>query len=339
MSLSDTRFILLSKWLKQYFKAEVSLELICGDASFRRYFRVEILGTSYIVSDSPIELVPIEPFILVAKAYAEAGLMVPEVIAKDDINGFVLQSDLGDEQLLLHLTEQTVVDYYQKALALLPKVAKVTATIKADFPLYNDVFVQRELEIFTAWLIDEYLQLLLSDTDRDMIANAFDVLVNSATEQPKVGMHRDFHSRNILICAEQLALIDFQDAVVGPVTYDAVSLLRDCYIRWPDAVIDSLKHHHYSLCIDQKLFPLTVSYEQYHRWFDLMGLQRHIKAAGIFARLNIRDGKAGYLKDIPLTLSYIVDIAALYPELNDFSLWVQNHVVSAVQHKLNTSTH
>ncbi|WP_144213287.1 aminoglycoside phosphotransferase family protein [Shewanella donghaensis] len=336
MSLSDTRFILLSKWLSQYFKTDVSLELICGDASFRRYFRVQHLANTYIVSDSPIELVPIEPFIDVAKAYAKAGLIVPEIIAKDDINGFVLQSDLGDDQLLSYLTEQTVADYYQKALRLLPKVAQVTATEKSNLPSYDNIFVERELGIFTEWLLNEYLQLSISEVEEDVINNAFQVLINSAVEQPKVGMHRDFHSRNILINKNSLALIDFQDAVVGPVTYDAVSLLRDCYVRWPDEVIDTLKHMHYTLCIDNQLFPKTVNFEQYQRWFDLMGLQRHIKAAGIFARLNLRDGKPGYLKDIPLTLTYIVDIAALYPELKDFSHLIQNKVVSAVALKLDS---
>ncbi|MDO6677238.1 aminoglycoside phosphotransferase family protein [Shewanella sp. 4_MG-2023] len=328
MSLSDTRFILLSKWLSQHFNTDITPTLICGDASFRRYFRVQHLANTYIVSDSPIELVPIAPFIELAAAYAQLGLKVPEVIAQDDINGFVLQSDLGDEQLITRLNDQSVIDFYQQALGLLPQVAQVKSTIKGDLPQYDAAFVQRELAIFTEWLLLKHLQLTLSEDEHGIIENAFGVLTANAIEQPSVGMHRDFHCRNILINQQQLALIDFQDAVIGPVTYDAVSLLRDCYVRWPDAVVNQLQMGHFNLCIQHGLIDDGVSFSQYQRWFDLMGMQRHIKAAGIFVRLNLRDGKAGYLKDIPLTLSYIVDIAALYPELQDFGQWLQQKVLT-----------
>ena len=327
MSLSDTRFNLLRNWLSQYFKTDVSIELICGDASFRRYFRVKHLANSYIVSDSPIELVPILPFILMAQAYKQVGLIVPEIIAQDNDNGFVLQSDLGDEQLLNRLNEQTVTDFYRQALALLPKVAAVTLTEDSSLPVYDEAFVVRELDIFIEWLLQKHLGLILSQDDKIIIEDAFDVLTQSALEQPSVGMHRDFHSRNILIAENGLALIDFQDAVIGPVTYDAVSLLRDCYIKWPTEIIDTLKQEHFQLCLNQQLIENTVTFSQYQTWFDLMGLQRHVKAAGIFARLNHRDGKAGYLKDIPLTLSYIVEIAALYPQLAIFGEWVKQQVL------------
>ncbi|WP_153913567.1 aminoglycoside phosphotransferase family protein [Shewanella sp. TC10] len=333
MSLSDTRFILLTNWLSQYFKTEVSVELICGDASFRRYFRVQHLANSYIVSDSPIELVPILPFVQMANVYKKAGLIVPEIIAQDDKNGFVLQSDLGDKQLINQLNEQTVTRLYQNALALLPQVASVTETESGPLPTYDKVFVERELDIFVEWLLIKHLGLVLSEQDKSIIENAFSELTLSALEQPKVGMHRDFHSRNILVVDNTLALIDFQDAVIGPVTYDAVSLLRDCYIKWPVEIIDKLKLEHFSLCQNKKLISESVTFEQYQTWFDLMGLQRHVKAAGIFARLNHRDGKSGYLKDIPLTLSYIVEIAALYPKLAPFSQWVEQHVLTRISDK------
>ncbi len=330
MSLSDRRFILLRSWLSQYFKTEVSIELICGDASFRRYFRVKHLANSYIVSDSPIELVPIMPFIYMAQAYEKAGLIAPKIIAQDELNGFVLQSDLGDEQLLNQLNEHSVTDLYRKALALLPKVATVTETEQGVLPVYDQAFVARELDIFTEWLLIKHLGLTLSHSDKKIIEHAFSVLTTSALEQPSVGMHRDFHSRNILVVDNELALIDFQDAVLGPVTYDAVSLLRDCYIKWPNEIIDSLKQEHWQLCLQQGLISNCVTFTQYQTWFDLMGLQRHVKAAGIFARLNHRDGKAGYLKDIPLTLTYIVEVAALYPQLHQFGDWVKQHVLPKV---------
>ncbi|WP_299568156.1 phosphotransferase [uncultured Shewanella sp.] len=330
MSLSDTRFILLRNWLSQYFKTEVSIELICGDASFRRYFRVKHLANSYIVSDSPIKLVPILPFIYMAQAYNKAGLIAPKIIAQDDENGFVLQSDLGNEQLLNQLNEQTVTDFYRQALSLLPQVAKVTATEEGTLPIYDRAFVERELEIFIEWLLIKHLDLTLTQEDKTLIQNAFNVLASSALEQPSVGMHRDFHSRNILVVENGLGLIDFQDAVIGPVTYDAVSLLRDCYIKWPTEIIDVLKREHFSLCQQHALICEDVTFNQYQTWFDLMGIQRHVKAAGIFARLNHRDGKSGYLKDIPLTLTYIIEVSALSPQLEAFGQWVELNVLSKI---------
>ncbi|ARD21439.1 aminoglycoside phosphotransferase family protein [Shewanella japonica] len=330
MTLSDTRFILLRKWLSQYFKTEVEIELICGDASFRRYFRVKHLAKSYIVSDSPIELVPIQPFIDMAISYQKVGLVVPEIIAQDNVSGFVLQSDLGDEQLINQLNLQTVKPLYTQALGLLPKIAQVKATASGELPLYDRQFVERELAIFSEWLLGTHLKLTLSDHDKQIISHAFSVLIENAIAQPHVGMHRDYHSRNILLVDKQLGVIDFQDAVIGPVTYDAVSLLRDCYIKWPKDIVDELKQSHFRLCQQHQFIDESVSFEQYESWFDLMGLQRHIKAAGIFARLHHRDAKPGYLKDIPLTLTYIVEVSALYPQLEEFGLWVKERVIPLI---------
>ncbi|MCL1070371.1 aminoglycoside phosphotransferase family protein [Shewanella xiamenensis] len=335
MTLSDPRFISLNQWLNRYFSYDVTPILISGDASFRRYFRVVARDASYIVADSPPALVPIAPFIALASSYAAAGLTVPKVITTDAEQGFMLLSDLGDTQLLSVLTDDNVADYYRRALALLPQVASVVESFDPvtgntqPLPLYDEAFVRRELEIFTEWLLERHLQLELSHEERLLLEKSFGLLVENALAQPKVGMHRDFHSRNLMLKEGELCVIDFQDAVLGPVTYDAVSLLRDCYIRWPQTMVLELMQQHYQQVLELGQIPAQTSFTQYQTWFDLMGLQRHIKAAGIFARLHYRDNKPAYMADIPLTLSYIVDIASVYPELAPFSAWVQSRVVPA----------
>ncbi|GGP61690.1 aminoglycoside phosphotransferase family protein [Shewanella saliphila] len=342
MSLSDPRFVALSHWLNHYFEAEVTPSLICGDASFRRYFRIQHFGKHYIVSDSPIHLVPIAPFVAIAKAYHAAGLCVPEVLATCNEQGFVLQTDVGEQQLLSVLNLQNVVGYYQQALNLLPTIASVTDTELGPLIDYDGEFVQRELMIFIDWLVNKHIDYRLTNNEQQMINATFAALTDSAMSQPKVGMHRDYHSRNLLINADELAVIDFQDAVLGPITYDAVSLLRDCYVRWPDGQVQQLMQYHYQLIKQHKLLGDEVDFTTYQQWFDLMGLQRHIKAAGIFARLYHRDGKRGYLADIPLTLQYIVDIGVKYPQITEFSGWVKTVIAplveqTAVKQQLDTT--
>ncbi|MFC3186421.1 aminoglycoside phosphotransferase family protein [Shewanella intestini] len=326
MSHLDPRLESLKVWLSGFFTSSFTVELISGDASFRRYFRVVNDEQHFIVSDSPVELVPVEPFIQMAKSYARAGILVPEIIEYDINQGFVLQSDFGDVQLLSQLNEQNVVQYYQQALKLLTPISSVRTMAGAALDGFNAEFVERELTIFNQWLLDEYLQYSLTAKEQQMLTQAFEVLSQNALEQPQVGMHRDFHSRNLLLYKQQLAVIDFQDAVIGPVTYDAVSLLRDCYVRWPQSVVLPLMQFHFQQAKADGSLPEHVSFESYERWFDLMGIQRHVKAAGIFTRLHLRDGKPGYLKDIPLTLDYIAEVAQGYPQLAQFGLWIKHNI-------------
>ena len=329
--MSDLRFIALNRWLKQLFNTEVRAILISGDASFRRYFRVEHQDKRFIVMDSPPELIKVLPFIKLANAYSAKGVNVPQVIEINLEEGFLLLSDLGDVQLLSVLNEGNVVDYYGQALALLNKVSLVTDNGETSLPLYDEAFVQLELDIFSDWLIKRHLGLELDDSTQDMLKMTFSHLIQNVEAQPKVGMHRDYHSRNIMLQNELLQVIDFQDAVLGPITYDAVSLLRDCYVRWPDGVVNQLMQQHFEQINASGQLDSGVTIETYTRWFDLMGLQRHIKAAGIFARLKYRDGKPAYMADIPLTLEYIRDISDNYPELKPFSEWISATVIPAVE--------
>ncbi|MDF0533255.1 phosphotransferase [Shewanella sp. A32] len=327
MTLSDARFLQLKQWLQQQFDASVDMQLISGDASFRRYFRVTTADKSYIVADSPPEKVDNRPFLALADAYHRQGIPVPAIISVDATQGFILQQDLGDQSLLSLLTSDNVKRWYQQALALLPQIAAVKASSSGPLPQYDAAFVQRELEIFPEWLLAKHWHLTLRDAEIQQLQQVFALLTENALAQPLVGMHRDFHSRNLMVMEKQLYVIDFQDAVLGPITYDAVSLLRDCYVRWPDAVVDALRDEYYQHCITLGLLDRQTSAKQFCRWFDLMGLQRHLKAAGIFARLLHRDGKSGYIKDIPLTLAYVADISERYPELFSFSQWVRQRLL------------
>ncbi|MGI2258128.1 aminoglycoside phosphotransferase family protein [Shewanella sp. GXUN23E] len=328
MTLQDPRFLCLQAWLQQQLPAGFSVCLISGDASFRRYFRVQTAENSLIAVDSPPELVPIAPFLALDNAFANAGLAVPAVIAANDKDGLMLLEDLGDVQLGSLLNADNVAYWYRRALNMLPQVLGIQRSELGVLTDYDAAFVERELAIFSEWLLQVHLKL--EDIPEALLERSFALLTESAMAQPKGGMHRDFHSRNIMVRNDELVLIDFQDAVLGPITYDAVSLLRDCYVRWDDALINTLRDEYFDMLRQQGLLPVDVSRGQFQRWFDLMGLQRHIKAAGIFARLFHRDGKAGYLKDIPLTLTYIVDIARRYPELHALSEWMVSTVQPAV---------
>ncbi|MCL1040395.1 phosphotransferase [Shewanella marisflavi] len=327
MPLSDPRFLALNSWIARTLGDDAQVALISGDASFRRYFRVQLPKQSFIAMDSPPELVPVAPFIALANAYQARGIKAPEVKAAELSQGFLLLSDLGDTQLLDALNSNNVSHYYGRALALLDQVLTITEADGESLPDYDDEFVLRELNIFLEWLVQHHLKLNIDNQTRDMIDECFGLLIDNVAQQPKVGMHRDYHSRNLMLCDDELAVIDFQDAVIGPITYDAVSLLRDCYVRWPDEVVTPLIGQHYQQMRTLGLIEETVSLSQYRRWFDLMGMQRHLKAAGIFCRLNYRDAKPGYMKDIPLTLSYVRDIGAQYPEFTPFITWLDTQVI------------
>lgn len=300
-----------------------------GDAGFRRYFRFTHLNKDYIAVDAPIDYCNNEQFVYISNYLAELGIRVPKIHHYDKEYGYFCLEDLGKTLLADVLTPESVEAYYQSALSPLYLLSKAELS-QVELPDYDAAFIHTELNIFTEWLLDKHLALTLTTQEQKLIAQTNEVLVASALEQPKVVMHRDYHSRNIMLSnLNDLAVIDFQDAVKGPITYDVVSLLRDCYVRWPTTLVNKI-FDNFCEHVSQEL-TLSVSKEQWRRWFDLMGMQRHIKASGIFARLNYRDGKTHYMKDIPLTLNYIVDVCKLYPELNDFGQFVERRVLSSFQ--------
>jgi len=307
------------------------LQPVSGDASFRRYFRGSDGIRSVIAVDAPPAQEPIDTFIAVAQAYQGAKVPVPEVIAAHKEKGFMLLTDLGSTLLISKLQQATAATYYREAIALLPQIMTVTDTEMGPLPPYDRALLERELALFKDWLLEQHLGLELSADELALWDRFCALMVDNALGQPTVGVHRDYHARNIMVLAQdRLATIDFQDAVQGPITYDLVSLLRDCYVMWPRKMVNDLAAETYQLMVDKKLLSAEISLAQWLHWFDWMGLQRHTKAAGIFARLYLRDGKDGYLNDIPRTVQYLVDVAAGYPELADYHQFLQSRVVPAL---------
>jgi hypothetical protein len=312
---------------KQWPNDEFRLDPISGDASFRRYFRIVVGEQSWILMDAPSLLDDSQRFMAICQAYATAGLQVPQIVAVDLTAGLLLLSDLGNDLLQFSLNDENVKVWYRHALGLLPAVRRVKQSQVGELPTFDSAFLQRELQIFNEWFIAKHLGLTVSAVQQDMIAQVFSLLTTSALAQPQAGMHRDFHSRNLMIQPDQrLAVIDFQDAVLGPVSYDAVSLLKDCYLTWPDALISELRDEFLTQLQQEGTVAADYSPATFKRDFDLMGLQRHIKVLGIFCRLWHRDGKAGYLADLPRVFVYVLQTCDQYSELTEFAKWLRLEV-------------
>lgn len=303
----------------------VPLTPATGDASFRRYFRLTTGQGSYIAMDAPPGQEDSARFVRLARALGALGLHVPEVLAEDLTRGFLLLEDLGPRSYLDDLTAENADRLYGDALAALLVIQACGP--QEGLPAYDRPFLLREMEIFREWLLGAHLGIALSAEESRRLDEAFDLLADNALEQPQVCVHRDYHARNLLVSpSPSPGILDFQDAVVGPVTYDLVSLLRDCYLAWPEERVGDWARGYLQLAIQSGVLREGDA-EPFPRWFDLMGMQRHLKASGIFARLLRRDGKPGYLKDIPRTLGYVVGVARRYPELAPLGAFVSERVL------------
>jgi aminoglycoside/choline kinase family phosphotransferase len=330
-----TRLQQLNHWLSETINTkDYQLEPASGDASFRRYFRLKHNGETFIVMDAPPEQENCIPFIDIAERLLAVNINVPRIIEKDLQQGFLLLSDLGDKQYLDVLTEERVDgsgvnNLYQAAMQELLLMQQQTDT--KNIPAYDDKLLLQEMELFRYWLLQEHIGLDLTVETQAMLDKVFKVLASEALSQPRVFVHRDYHSRNLMINGMGDAnpgVLDFQDAVEGPFTYDLVSLLKDCYVKWPGQQVRDWANIFFAEIT--KEYP-DIDATQFMRWFDLMGVQRHLKASGIFARLYHRDGKTGYLADIPRTLSYIVDLHDQYPELQGLVELIQNQVMTSIE--------
>lgn len=308
----------LKYWLKNDIQLpDFSIEPASEDASFRRYFRVQYNGKSVIAMDAPPEQEDCTPFIEIARHFLETGLNVPEILHADPERGFLLLTDLG-EQLYLHALDESSVDrLYGDAMGALITL-QVSDPGEYPFPAYDLTLLQNEMGLFKEWFLCRHLDCKLSEQQINALDDSFNLLAESALQQTKVIVHRDYHSRNLLKTdRHNPGILDFQDAVMGPVTYDLVSLLRDCYIAWPGDRVENWVIGYHDLAIQSGVQKIKDE-ELFLRWFDLMGVQRHLKAIGIFSRLNYRDNKPGYLDDIPRTLNYVLEVCARYPELSSF---------------------
>ena len=315
----------LERWLRGRVGADFDIEPASSDASFRRYFRVRYGGESRIVMDAPPEREDVRPYIDVARRFRALGLNVPEVLDHDPEQGFVLLGDLGSTLYLDALDEASVERLYGDALGALAAL-QATGPREGELPAYDRALLMREMALFRDWYLERHRGLELSEAERRMLEQLFDVLAQSALEQPRVAVHRDYHSRNLLVAEHNPGIVDFQDAVIGPVTYDPVSLLRDCYIAWPRERVEEWALGYHDLALHSGILR-EANERGFLRWFDLMGVQRHLKAVGIFARLNHRDGKPGYLADIPRVLGYLEDVSGRHPELAGLHTFLQERVL------------
>jgi N-acetylmuramate 1-kinase len=302
---------------------DIAMEVASADASFRSYWRVCDGDASWIVMDAPQPQEDVGPWLDIGARLRSAGLHAPEVIASDPQRGFVLMEDLGTRTYLPELNDASVDALYGDALVALIRMQ--TMIDASDLAKFDATKTIPELELMPPWFLQRHLGFVLDCGEWDVIENAFRLLAGCIDEQPQRFMHRDYHSRNLLVAArDNPAIIDFQGAMLGPITYDLAALLRDCYIAWPIERVDTWVEHYRHRLADAGL--VTVDGAHFRRWFDLTGLQRHIKVLGLFCRLCYRDGKAGYLADLPLVLDYVLTVARLYPQLVDFSNLLQRAV-------------
>jgi len=333
---SDSRLAALTRWLDEDLGfAGSRIEPASADASFRRYFRVTRAADTYIVMDAPPDKESVGPFVSIARLLAGLGLHVPIVLARDETQGFLLLSDLGSRQYLDALADggaRRVDALYDDALAALVTMQTArgpAAAAMSELPRYDHPLLLREMELMPEWFLGRHLGLVVDDRERSMLDRLFDALVGSACSQPFAFVHRDYHSRNLLITdLNNPAILDFQDAVMGPVTYDAVSLLKDCYIAWPTPRVHDWLEGYRERLLSAGL-AAGRDFAEFRRWFDLMGLQRHIKVLGIFARLYYRDGKAGYLKDLPRVFDYTKEAANAYAETAQFAEFLGSRIEPA----------
>jgi len=327
---SSERLEDLRQWTrKQLGWPDIELTPASVDASFRRYFRVRQGDVSYILMDAPPDKEDCRSFIHVSELFLGLGLHVPEILGRNLEQGFLLLSDLGSRLYLDELNDNTVDRLYGDALGALAALQSCDPD-SSSLPLYDRELLLFEMSLFRDWLIGAHLSIRLDHAQQQDLKKSCELLADSALQQAAVCVHRDFHSRNLMLSASHNpGILDYQDAVIGPVTYDLVSLLRDCYISWPRQRVEDWVMGYFELVQQTGILrPDQVNEQQFLKWFDWMGVQRHLKAAGIFARLNHRDGKPGYLDDIPRTLGYVTDVCARYTELSELGSLTETVITS-----------
>ena len=326
---ADQRLAALNDWLATLPDvAGLPLAPASGDASFRRYFRLRDGSRSWIVMDAPPPMEDCRPFVRIAGFLQSMSLNVPEILAAELEQGFLLMTDLGSCQYLdaLRADASRAPDLYDTALDALMQLQDRGVAFADQLPTYDKALLVREMRLFSEWLCGRHLGLSLAEPEQVAWNEVLSLLATSALSQPRVFVHRDYHSRNLMLCDKaNPGILDFQDAMYGPLSYDLASLLKDCYHRLPAGEIARLTQAFYAGLDDQRRAGMT--YDQFFRSFELMAVQRHLKAAGIFARLLHRDGKSGYVADIPRTLHYIVDAASRNAELGFLAELIEGRVL------------
>ena len=317
----DVRLEQLTEWVNTLPDWQgSSLAPASADASFRRYFRVTKDNNTAIAMDAPPEKENCAPFVDITSRLQEAEVAAPAIYAQNLLDGFLLLEDFGNLPLLNLLDPLNADPLYESAMDALLHIQQ--ADIEG-LPEYSTEFLRREVDLMPEWFLKKHLGFAEEDIPYKLIDTTFNNLIEAVLEQPVSFVHRDYHSRNLMLTKEdKLGVIDYQDAVWGPITYDLVSLLRDCYVVWPQQRVKRWALAFHKEAINAGVLP-PIDEISFLRWFDLMGLQRHLKVLGIFARLNHRDGKSSYLKDLPLTLSYVLTVGAQHPETCRLVEWMR----------------
>lgn len=334
----------MTTWVAQQLgHDQFEIQGLAGDASFRGYARVDVQGRKLIVMDAPPSHEDCRPFVGVAGLLAAHDVNVPEILAQDFEQGFLLLEDFGNTLLSQVLDTDNVDAWYGLAMNQIIHMQKAPTSGEAwSLPPYDQERLLTEMRLFDQWFIPKFLGLQLSDTEQHLIDSTYDMLAKQALMQPQVFVHRDYHCRNLMVTDREgkdinaLGVIDFQDALVGAITYDLVSLLRDAYVQWPTERVHAWVHTFWQRAQIQGLIP-SVPQAQFMQWFDWMGAQRHLKILGIFVRLSQRDGKHGYLPNLPLVLYYLIHEIKAYPELAAFAAWLQDRIVPAFVAKVPDS--
>ena len=328
----------LQSWLYDYLPAsvtirgELQLSPLSGDAGFRRYFRLNTEPSLMAVYAPPMQE-DTPAFVSKALALQEQGIHTPGVFAVDYQRGYLLLEDFGDQLYSNYLNGDADSPLYGAAEQTLLQIQQMAAD-SAVFPSYDQQLLQSEMALFPEWFVGKLLHLELRPDERQLLSDTFQLLTRSALQQPQVVVHRDYHCRNLIALPNNgVGVIDFQDAVIGAISYDLVSLLKDCYLRRPTDWVTQRTLSYAGQLRDRGLLQDTDD-QQFLCWFDWMGLQRHLKVLGIFARLWLRDGKDGYLKDLPLVIRYTLEVTARYPQLEAFGQWFVRRILPALpQHE------
>ncbi|RLA77663.1 MAG: aminoglycoside phosphotransferase [Epsilonproteobacteria bacterium] len=304
------------EWLQQTPYRDYEIEVASADASFRAYYRLSHEDKTVLLMDSSLEKESLSPFIDVTARLLNAGVKAPHILEQNLDDGFLIIEDFGNTHYLNILDDTNFKKLYSNAIDEIIKIQNADAT---NLPLYDKEFLHFEMDLMQEWYLEKDLGLSLNETQKEMLKSSLNAISGVVLSQPQdLFVHRDYHSRNIMLTDKgEIGIIDYQDAMSGAITYDLVSLLKDCYIEYPREDIEKLALEFR----DKK--GINASDKEFIKWFDFMGLQRHIKVLGIFSRLHLRDDKDGYLKDIPLTLKYTIETASRYDETKELAEFLQ----------------
>lgn len=340
----------LKRWVEEQLKqrqwtlkGELTLQTADEDAGFRRYHRINC-DPGLLAVYAPVDTEDSEAFVAIARYLRDQGVHTPNVVAADFARGFMLVEDFGEQLYFdaLRADPESATQLYSEAMMVLLRLQQcpVMTIPTADgegmltLPRYDQPRLREELSLFHEWFVPQLLGYSLSEDEQGILDTLYSRLEGAALQQPQVWVHRDYHSRNLIDRSGQApGVIDFQGAVRGPITYDLVSLFRDCYLRWPREQVKQWALAYGDMAVEIGLMA-PVTQGGFMRWFDWMGLQRHLKVLGIFARLSLRDGKDGYLNDLPLVIRYVLEVADEYPELEDFSYWFREKLLPLCEQQL-----